>query len=654
MTPANLDLTLQNLTPATPAKAALRKKHSPEDEALTSQAGDEAATQWVTSDAQSESSVSANAIGGESYQLAQADIPPLVVSGAATATPVIESTLFTNLLLAGAVVGGAAAFAGGKTGAGATATPTADTTAPAITSVAITGASGVQNSSLNAGDVVSITITLSEATTVTTTGGAPQLALNIGGTTVQANYASGSGSTTLVFSYTVLAGQTDANGISLAANSLSLNGATLKDAAGNNATLTHAGVADNAAYLVDAAAPSAPTIAVVAGDDIINASEVSSSITGSNEAGASVALSIGGNTRTATVSSTSWSYTLVAADIAAMGEGAETLSATQTDAAGNTSAAGTRDISVDTTAPTFTSAATATIAENTLTSSTVYDATADSDVGVNYTLTGADAALFNIAATTGLVTFKVSPNFEIPTDAGANNVYDFTVTATDASNNATSQAVQLTVTDVVEAGQAVIDLGSYGKLIAPVQVEGKWYYFWDRSGDGTSDDIGSLNGGVDYTTHNVLDSLFNLDINRVPNATVQNVDGSYGTTDSYRYATINGVSLALPTAGGQSSPPYGAGGINSYQPGTTVSLNETTNNDTYNDLLAVWDAYNGSGTGTNIYGTPAGWQAARYWSATPSASGHADVHLDGGGYVFDHTDSEGDGNRLFYVALQVL
>ena len=110
----------------------------------------------------------------------------------------------------------------------------------------------MQNSTLNAGDVLSVTVTMSEATTVT---GTPQLALTIGGTTVQAQYASGSGGTALVFNYTVLAGQTDANGIAIAADSLALNGGTLQDAAGNNATLTHAAVADNAGYRVDTSAP---------------------------------------------------------------------------------------------------------------------------------------------------------------------------------------------------------------------------------------------------------------------------------------------------------------------------------------------------------------------------------------------------------------
>ena len=41
---------------------------------------------------------------------------------------------------------------------------------------------------------------------------------------------------------------------------------------------------------------------------------------------------------------------------------------------------------------------------------------------------GTDAALFNINASTGAVTFKAAPNFEILTDAGANNVYAITFT----------------------------------------------------------------------------------------------------------------------------------------------------------------------------------------------------------------------------------
>ena len=300
----------------------------------------------------------------------------------------------------------------------------------------------------------------------------------------------------------------------------------------------------------------------------------------------------------------------------------------------------------DVASPVITSGTTASFAENG--TGIVYTATAtDADSAVlSYALGGADAGLFNVNATTGAVTFKTAPNFEAPTDAGGNNVYDITVSASDGVNTSVAQAVAITVTDVVEAppslaGQSVIDLGSYGKLIAPVQVDGgQWFYFWDRSGDGTR-------AGVDYTTHDVLDGIFNQDINGVVE-TAGNAVGAVGDTDNtYRYATLNGVHLALPTAGGVTSSPFGAGGINNYEPGTAIS--GTAVNATYNDYLAVWDAYNGTGVGaTAIGGTPSGWQASYYWSATPSASGHALVYLSAG-FVFDFTDG-GD----LYVALQVL
>ena len=131
-----------------------------------------------------------------------------------------------------------------------------DTTPPTLVSEAITSATGIQNKYLNAGDVVSVTVTMSEVVTVT---GTPLLALNIGGTTVQASYASGTGSAALVFNYTIQAGQTDTNGISIAANALSLNSGTIKDLAGNAATLTAVAVADNSNYAVDTSAPNAPT-----------------------------------------------------------------------------------------------------------------------------------------------------------------------------------------------------------------------------------------------------------------------------------------------------------------------------------------------------------------------------------------------------------
>ncbi|MGE4240801.1 beta strand repeat-containing protein, partial [Ramlibacter sp.] len=157
--------------------------------------------------------------------------------------------------------------AAGNVSAASANTVTVDSTVPTVTGVAITGATGAQASTLNAGDIVTVTVTMSEATTVT---GSPQVGLNVGGQTRQAVYASGSGSASLVFEYTVQAGDTDANGISVDANALGLNSGTLKDAAGNDATLTHASVADNASYTVDT---TAPTIAITSNVATLKAGE---------------------------------------------------------------------------------------------------------------------------------------------------------------------------------------------------------------------------------------------------------------------------------------------------------------------------------------------------------------------------------------------
>ncbi|UTW07207.1 Ig-like domain-containing protein [Pseudomonas benzenivorans] len=162
------------------------------------------------------------------------------------------------------------------------------------------------------------------------------VSLNIAGNlrTVSAN-GSGAWSYSLVAADIVAMGQ--------GAETLSV---TATDAAGN---VSAAGTRN---VSVDTAAPNAPSIDVVATDDIINAAEQGAVISGSAEANATVSLNIAGNLRTVSANgSGAWSYSLVAADIVAMGQGAETLSVTATDAAGNVSAAGTRNVSVDTAAP---------------------------------------------------------------------------------------------------------------------------------------------------------------------------------------------------------------------------------------------------------------------------------------------------------------
>ena len=107
-----------------------------------------------------------------------------------------------------------------------------DDVGPAVASI-----SGPADGLYGLGQTLEFSITFTEAVTVTTTNGTPVLNLTIGGVAREAFYAEGSGTTTLVFRYVVQAGDSTDGG-ELTVVSLSLEGGTIKDANGNNASLT--------------------------------------------------------------------------------------------------------------------------------------------------------------------------------------------------------------------------------------------------------------------------------------------------------------------------------------------------------------------------------------------------------------------------------
>lgn len=108
-------------------------------------------------------------------------------------------------------------------------------------------------------------------------------------------------------------------------------------------------------------------------------------------------------------------------------------------------------------APSVTSAATTSFAENGIGSA--YQATAfDPDTGttLSWSLGGADATLFNLS-NTGAISFKAAPNFEAPADSGGNNTYDVSLTASDGEFSST-KAVALVVTNLNEAPVVVLPI----------------------------------------------------------------------------------------------------------------------------------------------------------------------------------------------------
>ena len=93
---------------------------------------------------------------------------------------------------------------------------------PGVTGVAI--GSPVMGDTFERGDTIKATVTFNKAVEVDDVGGTPQLALGIGSATRQASYASGTGTASLVFRYVVVSGDTDTDGLSIAADALGLNG----------------------------------------------------------------------------------------------------------------------------------------------------------------------------------------------------------------------------------------------------------------------------------------------------------------------------------------------------------------------------------------------------------------------------------------------
>ncbi len=109
---------------------------------------------------------------------------------------------------------------------------------------------------------------------------------------------------------------------------------------------------------------------------------------------------------------------------------------------------------------------------------------------------GADAALFQIDSATGALSFKAAPNFESPIDAGADNIYDVIVSASDGAKNDT-QAIAVTIGNVVEGQTRSLTTGA-DTFAAPSEDN------WTIDGLAGNDLITTL-GGADTVRGNAGD-----------------------------------------------------------------------------------------------------------------------------------------------------
>ncbi|WP_434262471.1 Ig-like domain-containing protein [Enterobacter hormaechei subsp. xiangfangensis] len=123
-----------------------------------------------------------------------------------------------------------------------------------------------------------------------------------------------------------------------------------QDSAGNSASATHTISVDTTAPVI--------SVNTLSGDDVLNAAEAQQPLTvhgsSSAEAGQTVTVTLGGKTYTALVGSDgTWTLDVPAADLAALSQGALTVTAVVNDKAGN-SGQTTHTLTVDTVAPAVT------------------------------------------------------------------------------------------------------------------------------------------------------------------------------------------------------------------------------------------------------------------------------------------------------------
>ena len=229
--------------------------------------------------------------------------------------------------------------------------PKVDANVPTVARVEITSSAGADGT-YSVGNPIRVTVTFSEPVRRQGTAD-PSLPILVGAVTRTATLQTPSSTAgltaTWVFQYTVQAGDTDSNGVSIAANALS---GALEDEAENAATITHAEVPGNTSHKVDTQGPRVTAVAVSGANDdnlflegtTIRATvtfdeEVDVATTGTNAV--KVRFNIGSSQRTATYAggdntkTLTFTYEVVAGDSGAISLPANALDGEAEDAAGN-------------------------------------------------------------------------------------------------------------------------------------------------------------------------------------------------------------------------------------------------------------------------------------------------------------------------------
>ncbi len=331
---------------------------------------------------------------------------------------------------------------------------------PAVTSVALTSDPGLLNT-YGIGDAVEATVTFSEAVDIT---GTPQLELDFNGTAKAAACATGTNTTTMACSYTVVVGDSAPNGVAIAANKLTGGTIYATGSTTTTADLTHIAVMIDAGHKVDGIRPTlvttgsdAPTTSTDGTKVILTFSEALASADSSKFL---VTVTTSGSDVTSAVTAATISGSRVTVDHSGVVSLTSTLTITLTqlavaDLAGNTNnAVVLQPVTNAITAnepPEFSSpTATREVPENTAANTnigTALPAATDADNDpLTYTLEDADAASFGFDPATRQLSTESGVTYDHETKPS----YSVTLKAEDDNGGSDTLAVTITVTDVEE------------------------------------------------------------------------------------------------------------------------------------------------------------------------------------------------------------
>jgi Ca2+-binding RTX toxin-like protein len=539
--------------------------------------------------------------------------------------------------------------------------------APTVTGIT----SSTANGSYKVGATVDITLTFSEAVTVNSAGGTPQLTLETGATDRPASYVSGSGTTVLHFTYTVAAGDTSAD-LDYASNTaLALNGGTIQAVAGGaNAVLTlpapgaAGSLGANKAIVIDTTSPAAPSVPDLqaASDSGLNTDNITNAttptFTGTAEAGSSVTLYANGSTvlGTATATGGNWSITANSALV----QGTHTISAQATDAAGNVGAmSGNLSVTIDTAAPTGLGL---------------------SSTSVAVTSTGSNAAIATISATDNqAITYALATgNGTIDANNGSFNIsgtdlrtssalsagtYKIYLSATDVAGNVSYSAQTITVASGPTLTDANISISGASGTGGAYKAGDTVTATWDNTaaGDnasgvtGVTVDFSAFGGGSAVTavnssgtwTASYTIAAGSIDAtNRNVSVTATNGNGPTTTADTTN-ATVDNMAPAVTASNIGLSGATGSGGT--YKVGDTVTAtwNNTAAGDNNSDTLSgVTVDFSAFGGGSAVAATNSGgvWTAAYLIAAGSTDATGANVTVTATDNAGNATSRAGTAN----------